>query len=88
MEAAIDLYESCIVPSLIANYSTWMDIKKDTEDRLYGLQDLFGWVLLKMPQSTPRRAIRGALGLLGMRFGVFQEKVLLVKAIKEQEEGS
>ena len=87
MEAAIDLYESCIVPSLIANCSTWLDIKKDTEDRLDGLQDLFGRVLLKLPQSTPRLAIRGALGLLGMRWRVFQEKVLLVKAIKEQEEG-
>ena len=86
MEAAIDLYESCIVPLLIANCSTWMDMKKEAEDKLDSLQDLFGRVLLKMPQSTPRLAIRGALGLLGMRFRVYQEKVLLVKDIKEQEE--
>jgi hypothetical protein len=86
MEAAIDLYESCIVPSLIANCSTWMEMKKEAEEKLDSLQDLFGRVLLKMPQSTPRMAIRGALGLLGMRFRVYQEKVLLVKAIKEQEE--
>ena len=44
MEAAIDLYETCIVSSLIANCATWLDIKKDTEDRLDGLQDLFGRV--------------------------------------------
>ena len=87
MEAAIDLYESCIVPSLIANCATWLDIKKETEDKLDSIQDLFGRVLLKMPQSTPRLAIRGALGLLGCRWRVYQEKVLLLKAIKEQEEG-
>ena len=26
MEAAIDIYESCIVPSLITNCATWMEI--------------------------------------------------------------
>ena len=62
MEAAIDIYEICIVPSLIANCATWMDIQKESENRLNDLQDLFGRVLLKMPQSTPRLAIRGALG--------------------------
>ena len=81
MEAAIDIYEGCIVPSIIANCSTWMDIQKQSEDRLDDLQDLFGRVLLKMPQSTHRLAFRGALGLLGSRWRVFQEKVLLVKAI-------
>ena len=49
MEAAIDMNESCIVPLLIANCSTWLDIKKDTEDRLDGLKNLFGQVLLKIP---------------------------------------
>ena len=87
MEAAIDIYESCIVPSLIANCATWLEIQKESEDRLDDLQDLFGRVLLKMPQSTPRLAIRGALGLLGSKWRVYQEKVLLVKAIKEQEDG-
>jgi hypothetical protein len=35
----------------------------------------------------PRLSIRGALGLLGMQWRVWQEKVLLVLAIREQEEG-
>jgi hypothetical protein len=53
-EAALDLYESCIVPSLLANCSTWMDIDKKTEEELDALQDLFGRALLQVPQSTPR----------------------------------
>ena len=37
MEAAIDLYKSCIVPSLLSNAATWMEVKKETEDKLDGL---------------------------------------------------
>ena len=51
------------------------------------IQDLFGRVLLQLPASTPRLAIRGALGLLGMRWRVWHEKLLLFLAILEQEEG-
>ena len=86
IEAAIDLHGSSIVPSLLANCATWLNIEKKTEDKLNKIQDLFGRTLLKAPQSTPRLAIRGSLGLPGMRFRIFQEKVLLVLAIKEQED--
>ena len=86
MEAAIDLYESCIVPSLLSNASTWMEVRKETVERLDGLQDLLGRVLLQVPQSTPKLATRGALGLLGMKWRVWEAKVLLVVAIWEQEE--
>ena len=87
IEAAIDLYESSIVPSLLANCATWLNMDKKIEDKLDSIQDLFGRVLLKAPQSTPRLAVRGALGLQGMKFRVWQEKVLLILAIREQEEG-
>jgi hypothetical protein len=85
-EAAIDLYESCIVPSLLSNAATWMEVRKDTEEKLDALQELFGRVLLQIPQSTPKLAARAALGLLGMKWRVWEAKVLLVVAIREQEE--
>ena len=44
-KAALDLYESCIVTSLMANCSTWMEIDKKTEEELDALQDLFGRAL-------------------------------------------
>ena len=86
MEAAIDLYESCIVPSLLSNAATWMEVKKDTEEKLDALQELFGRVLLQMPKSTPKLAARAALWLPGMKWRVWEAKVLLVVAIREQEE--
>lgn len=86
IESAIDLYESCIVPSLLANCSTWTEIKESTEKRPDATQDLFGRVLLQVPQSSPRLATRAALGLLGMKWRVWQEKIPLVLAIWGQEE--
>ena len=87
MEAGIDLYEACIVPLLLSNCSTWLEIDEEAEDMLDSIQDLFGRVLMKLPASTPRLAIRGAMGLLGMRWRVWEAKLLLYLAIQEQDEG-
>ena len=86
IESAIDLYESCIVPSLLANCSTWTDIKEQTVKRLDATQDLFGRVLLQVPQSSPRLATRASLGQLGMKWRIWEAKILLVLAIWEQED--
>ena len=71
IESAIDLYKNCIVPSLLANCSTWTEIEKQTEKRLDATQSLFGRVLLQVPQSSPRLATQAALGLLGMEWKRF-----------------
>ena len=86
-EAALDLFESCIVPSLLANCGTWTQIEKKTVEKLDALQDMYGRVILKVPQSTPKLSIRAALGLPVMAWRIKQEKILLVLAIKEQEDG-
>ena len=85
-EASIDMFESSIVPSLLANCGTWTEMEKKTVEKLDALQDLYGRVLLKVPQSTPKLSARAALGLLGMSWRIKQEKVLLVLALKQQEE--
>ena len=41
--------------------------------------------LLKMPGSTPILALRALTGLLGFKWRIWQEKVLLVVAIKKAE---
>ena len=48
-EAALDLYESCIVPSLLANCGTWTQIEKKTVEKLDTLQDMYGRVIMKVP---------------------------------------
>ena len=86
VESAIDLYKKCIVPSLLANCSTWTEIEKQKEKRLDATKSLFGGVLLQVPQSSPRLATQAALGLLGMEWRICEEKILLVLAIWGQED--
>ena len=43
--------------------------------------------LLQVPQSTPKLSVRAALGLLGSRWRIWEEKVLLVLVLKGQKEG-
>ena len=52
---------------------------------LVATQSLFGRVLLHVPQSSPRLATQAALGLSGMKWRIWEEKILLVLAIWGQE---
>jgi hypothetical protein len=85
--AAIDLYESCIVSSLMSNSGTWTEISEQEIKMLDEQQETFVRVLLQLPRSTPKASLRAALGLLGMSWRVKENKVLLVMAIRQQEEG-
>ena len=85
--AAIDLYESCIVPSLLANCGTWAGITEHEEKLLEEQQNLFCRTLLQIPVSSPKPSLRAALGLLGTKWRVMEAKVQLVQAIRRQEEG-
>ena len=54
---------------------------------LDNLQDTFGRTLLTLPLSAPRASLQAALGLQGMKWRVWEEKILLMQAIRRQEEG-
>ena len=58
-------------------------------NRLDHLQDTFGRVLLSLPLSAPRASLRASLGLQdqAMKLRVWEAKILLVQAIRRQEEG-
>ena len=87
MQSAIDLYESCIIPSLLSNSGTWTEVGQETINMLDKIQDTFGRVLLSLPKSAQRASLQAALGLVGMKWRVWQEKILLAQAIRNQEEG-
>ena len=87
MTAGIDLYESCIVSSLLSNSGTWTEIGETEIELLDEKQNTFCRALLQLPKSTPKPSLRASLGLLGMRWRVMESKVLLVLAIRRQEEG-
>ena len=85
--AAIDLYESCIVSSLLSNSGTWTEISEKEIKLLDEQQNTFVRALLQLPLSTPKASLRAAFRLLGMSWRVKEAKVMLVMAIRQQEEG-
>ena len=87
MMAAIDLYESCIVPSLLTNCGTWTEITVKEENLLDEIQNMFCRAVLQVPVSSPKPSLRAVFGLSGMKWRVMEAKVLLLLAIKRQEEG-
>ena len=86
-QSALDLYESCIIPSLLTNAGTWVDMSEKAVNILDTTQDTFARVLMALPFSAPRASLRAALGLLGGKWRVWEAKLLLLQAIRRQEEG-
>ena len=56
MTAAIDLYESCIVSSLLTNSGTWTEIGDSEIELLDEKQNNFCRALLQLPMSNPSPA--------------------------------
>ena len=86
-QSALDLYESCLIPSLLTNAGTWVEISEEAIKMLDRIQDTFGRVLLALPLSAQGASLRAALGLLGMKWRVWELKIHLIQAIRRQEEG-
>ena len=82
---AIDIYNTCIVPSLLNNCSVWVDIKEKEVKKLDSIQNMFVKTLLHLPDSTPSLALRAITGMQGMQWLIWEQKLLLILAIRRLE---
>ena len=84
MRGALDIWEMSIIPSLLANCGSWVEMSK-TDD----LQKLFCRLVYACPSWTPIPALRAEAALLDMEYRVMIEKVCLVTGVlfyhKEEE---
>ena len=85
-QGAFDLWNSCVIPSLLYNCSVWTGIKKSEIRILDNLQHEMIRVILRIPSSTPLPALRGATGLMGMEWRIWKEKLLLIHSIKKTKD--
>ena len=83
---ALDIWEICIVASLLSNCGTWTEITEQTEKLCEDQQNMFIRSIMRMPGSTPIPALRALTGLMGMRWRIWREKLILILAIQEAEE--
>ena len=86
MMGALDIFNMAICPSLLANCGMWTNVNKETIKKLDVIQNLFVKVLLRLPSSTVLPSYRAETSLLGMKWRIWEEKLLLVKAIKMLED--
>ena len=64
---ALEMFETCIISSLLNNSSTWIGITEQQEKKSDNSQYEFVRSLLHLPVSTPLACIRGATALMGMK---------------------
>ena len=83
---ALDIYESCIVSSLLNNAAVWVGLTEEQEKRLDGFQLDFLRALLHLPVSTPKACLLAATSRMKIKWRVWEQKLLLILAIRQQGE--
>ena len=81
------LWETCVIPSLIYNCSTWVGIGKEEIKVLEGLQDYFLRMLWGTGPGAPRMALRADTGTRSIESRIWCEKIMLIFHISRLEDG-
>ena len=90
MMAAWELWERALIPSLLSGSGTWFGLKTNTKviDICDNMQNFFWRVMLAVPESCPKIALRCETGMMGMKWRIWSEKLLLLSRIRSQEKTS
>ena len=71
-----------ILPTLLYNAETWVEISREAEERLKNIQLFYLRLVLRLPKGTPKPALLSETGLLGMKYRIWKKKVMLAHHIK------
>jgi hypothetical protein len=85
MMAAWELWERAIVPSLLSGSGTWVGITDPEVERCDKLQDMFWRVMLEVPESCPKIALRAETRMIAMKYRIWLSKLLLHRRIAHQD---
>ena len=81
------LWESCAIPSLLYNCSTWVDMGKEALKVLNDLQDSFLRLLWGTGPGAPKVALRADTATRSMSSRIWREKIMLLYHVANLEEG-
>ena len=79
MMAAWELWDKALIPS---GAGTWLGDCREAIKLCDNLQNFFWRVLLKVPESCPKVALRCETQMMGMKRRIWEEKVFLLLRIK------
>jgi hypothetical protein len=83
---ALDLFELAILPTLLYNAETWVGIQEDTITGLENLQLFFLRLVLRVPISTPKVALRSETGMLSMKMRIWKKKILFIHHVRNLDD--
>ena len=69
------MWNLAVVPSLMNNCFTWIGMTNRQEQKLENLQEQLIRLMMEVPVSTPKVALRAETGLLSMKHGVWLDKL-------------
>ena len=82
LKAGLDIFELALIPALLNNADTWVDLKEDTIQKLDNLQNTMFRYLFAVPKSTPQPIMRFDLGHLSMREKIHVRKLNFLHHLK------
>ena len=82
MMAAWELWEKALIPNLLSGAGTWLGDCREAIKLCDNLQNFFWRVLLKVPESCPKVALRCETQMMGMKWRIWEEKIFLLLRIK------
>ena len=88
LKAGLEFFEMALLPSLLYNADTWVDIDSKAEIKLEKLQNSMFRYLFGVPDSTPKPILRFDLGNLSMIERVHVRNLNLLYHLKNLEPGS
>ena len=90
MRAASELWERAMIPSLLSGAGTWFGLKanKKVIEMCDNLQNFFWRVMLAVPESCPKIALRCETGMMGIKWRIWKAKIMLLMRIRKQEKSS
>ena len=75
---ALQLWESCVIPSLQYNSSCWAGMGREEEKTLSECQDFFLCLVLATGPGASKVTLRADFGVCSMVIRVWKEKILLI----------
>ena len=83
---AWELWEKALIPSLLSGAGTWTGEISEAVDLCDDLQNFFWRVILTVPESCPKLALRCETKQIGMKWRIWQEKLFLAQRIIKMKE--
>ena len=87
MMAAWELWEKALVPSLLSGAGTWFGSGgcQAAIELCNKVQNFFWRIMLSVPESCPKLALKCETGMIGMKWRIWEAKLLLLQRIKTHE---